>query len=92
MIVRILGEGQLSVDDSRLDELNKLDDELLESLEAGDESGFQERLNALLDAVRSDSSPVADDHLAPSELILPRADSSIDEVRALLGDDGLIPG
>ena len=92
MIVRILGEGQMEVDDGRLDELNKLDNELLEALEHRDETSFQQRLDALLNAVRTGSSPVPDDHLAPSELILPHTDATIDEVRQLLGDDGLIPG
>jgi PspA-Associated protein len=92
MIVRILGEGQMDVDALRLDELNKLDNELLEALEHGDEAQFQQRLNALLEAVRRGSSPVADDHIAPSELILPHPDATIDEVRELLSDDGLIPG
>ena len=92
MIVRILGEGQLEVDDGRMEELNKLDNELLESLEKGDERNFQQRLSALLEAVRNDGSVVPDDHIAPSELILPHADASMDEVRELLNDDGLIPG
>ncbi|MDP9224250.1 MAG: hypothetical protein M3P18_10410 [Actinomycetota bacterium] len=92
MIVRILGEGQLEVDDGRLAELNQLDDELLSSLEQGDEADFHQRLDRLLEAVRSDSSPVAEDHLAPSELILPRSNATLEEVRSLLGDDGLIPG
>ena len=92
MIVRILGEGQLDVDDGRLDELNRLDDELQTSMEQGDETDFHSRLGALLDAVRKGSSPVSDDHLAPSELILPHEDATLDEVRELLGNDGLIPG
>jgi PspA-Associated protein len=92
MIVRILGEGQLDVDDGQLEELNKLDNDLLESLEKGHEDAFQQRLIALLDAVRKNSSPVPDDHLAPSELILPHEDATLEEVRSLLNDDGLIPG
>jgi hypothetical protein len=92
MIVRILGEGQLDVDDDRLDELNKLDDDLQDSLDHGHEDAFQQRLIALLDAVRKNSKPVAHDHLAPSELILPHEDATIEEVRKLLNDDGLIPG
>jgi hypothetical protein len=92
MIVRILGEGQLDVDDGAMDELNQLDDELLTSLEKGDEDDFHQRLHALLGAVRGASAPVSEDHLAPSELILPSSDATLEEVRALLGDDGLIPG
>src|SRR5204863_41303 len=37
-------------------------------------------------------SPLPSDALEPSDLILPSPDSSMDEVRKLLTDDGLIPG
>ena len=33
-----------------------------------------------------------DESLADSDLILPPSDATIEEVRELLGDDGLIPG
>jgi hypothetical protein len=48
-------------------------------------------LGALLDAVRERGVPLPDDALEPSELILPAADASLEEVRAMLTDDGLIP-
>jgi len=35
---------------------------------------------------------VPDEHLSVSDLILPDPDSSLAEVTALLGEDGLIPG
>ena len=35
MIVRIMGEGQLTLEESRLPELNKLDEELLAEMEKG---------------------------------------------------------
>ncbi|MBV2353604.1 hypothetical protein KUM39_04390 [Streptomyces sp. J2-1] len=92
MIVRIMGEGQVKLDDSRFPELNALDDELLAEVESGDEEGFRRTLGALLDAVRSFGVPLPDDSLEPSELILPAPDASLDDVRDMLGDDGLIPG
>ncbi|MFH8343423.1 hypothetical protein [Streptomyces sp. NPDC018045] len=92
MIVRIMGEGQVKLDDAHFVELNKLDDELLEEMEGGDEEGFRRTLGALLDAVRRLGSPLPDDALEPSELILPAGDASLDEVRQMLSDDGLIPG
>ncbi|QNS06662.1 PspA-associated protein PspAA [Streptomyces xanthii] len=92
MIVRIMGEGQVRLADDHLTELNKLDDELLAEMESGDEPGFRQTLAALLDAVRRLGSPLPDDSLEPSELILPAPDASLDEVRAMLSDDGLIPG
>ncbi|MDQ1011261.1 hypothetical protein QFZ82_005746 [Streptomyces sp. V4I23] len=91
MIVRIMGEGQLEVADSHLAELNKLDDELLAEVESGDGTGFRRTLHALLEKVRELGEPVPDASLEPSELILPTPDATLEEVRELLGDDGLIP-
>ncbi|MGH3324531.1 MAG: PspA-associated protein PspAA, partial [Streptomyces sp.] len=53
MIVRIMGEGQVKLDDSHFAELNTLDDELLSEMETGDEDGFRRTLTALLSAVRT---------------------------------------
>lgn len=92
MIVRIMGEGQVKLADSHFAELNKLDDELLDEMESGDESGFRRTLHALLDKVRELGEPLPDDALEPSELILPAPDATLDEVRDMLSDDGLIPG
>ncbi|MEU2544775.1 hypothetical protein ABZ618_04925 [Streptomyces roseolus] len=92
MIVRIMGEGQRELADSHFAELNKLDDELLREMRSGDEEGFRRTLAALLDAVRTLGTPLPDDALEPSELILPSPDATLDEVRDMLSDDGLIPG
>ncbi|MEU0337173.1 hypothetical protein [Streptomyces sp. NPDC006193] len=92
MIVRIMGEGQVRLDDAHLAELDELDDELLAEVESGDGEGFRRTLTALLDAVRRLGTPLPDASLEPSELILPSADATLEEVRELLGDGGLIPG
>ncbi|MFD7262567.1 hypothetical protein [Streptomyces sp. NPDC059874] len=92
MIVRIMGEGQVKMADSHFAELNKLDDELLAEMESGDEEGFRRTLGALLEAVRRLGEPLPDEALEPSELILPGPDATLDEVREMLSDDGLIPG
>jgi hypothetical protein len=87
-----MGEGQVSLDDAHLPELNKLDDELLAEVESGDDAGFRRTLTALLDAVRRRGEPLPDSSLEPSELILPSPDATLEEVRELLSDEGLIPG
>ena len=92
MIVRILGEGQLRVDDSAAEQLNQLDTQLEKAVEQGDEDGFRAVLSALLERVRSAGTPVGADVIEPSALILPQPDATMDEVRKLLADDGLIPG
>ena len=92
MILRILGEGQLEVSDEALGELNQLDDALIEAVEAGDEQAFGSVLATLQSKVRELGKAVPDDHLGPSELILPGEGATLDEVKAMLHDDGLIPG
>jgi hypothetical protein len=92
MIVRIMGEGQLEVGDDQLDRLNELDSAVEQAVAAGDETSFRTALTALVEGVRAAGTPLADDALVDSDLLLPHADATLDEVRELLDEDGLIPG
>jgi hypothetical protein len=92
VIVRILGEGQFRVDDAATAELNRLDADLEAAVEHGDQPAFTAALTHLLAQVRTQGSPLPADILESSDLILPGADSSMDEVRKMLTDEGLIPG
>ena len=91
MIVRILGEGQWDLDQAHLEALNALDASVEQAIEAGDQDGFSRGLVALLDVVRQQGTRLEDDSLQESELILPMSDASLDEVRALLTEEGLVP-
>ena len=92
MIIRILGEGQYDVADHALDRLNELDATLEAAVEAGDEAAFGTALTGLLDGIRTAGVAHPADSLDESDLILPPADATIDEVRQMLNEDGLIPG
>jgi hypothetical protein len=92
MIVRILGEGQLEVADNQIDTLNELDRAVEAAIEADDDAAFVAALAALLEGVRRSGTPLPEDSLDDSDLILPPADATIGEVRELLEGDGLIPG
>ena len=92
MIVRIAGEGQYNVDDGQLDALNELDSAVEQALESGDEQAFRSSLTTLLDEVRKAGHAVPEEDLVPSDLLLPHAEATLDEVRDLLGEEGLIPG
>ncbi|AYY13687.1 hypothetical protein EF847_14265 [Actinobacteria bacterium YIM 96077] len=91
MIVRIMGEGQLRIADEHFPELNRLDDELGDAIESGDDELFRAALVKLLEEVRRVGTPVPDDELVDSDLVLPYAEAHVDEVRSLLTDEGLIP-
>ena len=92
MIVRISGEGQFSIDDAATAELNRLDSELEAAVNRSDEAAFTSALHGLLDQVRARGSALPADTLEPSDLILPPEDASMDEVREMLTEEGLIPG
>jgi hypothetical protein len=92
VIVRISGEGQFSIDDAATAELNRLDSELEAAVDRNDEAAFTEALHGLLEQVRARGSALPEDTLEPSDLILPPEDASMDEVREMLTEEGLIPG
>ena len=89
MIVRIAGEGQYRLDDESQARINELDDALEQAL---DTDGFTSALSALLNAVRELGEPLADEELRGSKIVLPPSDATAAEVKAMLTDDGLIPG
>lgn len=92
MIVRILGEGQFELEDAAVAALNERDAAVETAIAAGDEAAFTGALDALLDLVRTSGTPLAADSLVESEAILPAAEATLDEVREMLSDDGLVPG
>lgn len=91
MLIRILGEGQYDVPDTELDAINELDTALESALDASEED-VRAALAALLGKVRASGVRPPDDSLEESTVILPFADASADDIRALLTDEGLIPG
>ena len=92
MIVRISGEGQFEVPEQFVAELNDVDETLAQAVAAGDEVTFRTALTTLLDRIRTVGKALPDESLLPSDAVLPAAGSSLAEVVAVLGDEGLIPG
>ena len=88
MIIRILGEGQLRVDDSVVGEPQRLDAVLEAAVEGNDEAAFHPALEALLSKARAAGKDLPADTIEPSELILPSEGATMDEVRKLLTDAG----
>jgi hypothetical protein len=91
MIVRISGEDQYELPDSDAERLNELEHAVIAVVEGGSEDGFTETYRALLDYVRSNGTPVGDDELASSQVILPPADLTFEEAGREFTGEGLIP-
>ncbi|MDA8399802.1 MAG: hypothetical protein M0008_07100 [Actinomycetota bacterium] len=84
MIIRILGEGQFEVDEEAADRLEELDAKLLAAIEANDSAAFDPALDAILDATRRLGSPLPADRFSPSDMALPHAGTTLDELKDLL--------
>jgi hypothetical protein len=91
VIVRIATEGQYELGDADIGELNKLDDDVLKACDGGQEASFEAAFTKLLDYVRTRGKRVGEDVLIGSDVILPPPDVSIDEAKAELTGEGLIP-
>jgi hypothetical protein len=92
VIVRIAGEGQFRIDEDCVGRLNELDAEAVAAVERGEEAKFHEIFARMIDIVRTDGTPLGDDELTASDVIIPPADTSMDEARDEFTGEGLIPG
>ena len=94
MIVRILNEGQWHLTAEDVRGLNSFDDAVEQAVTTGDQKQLTKALHTLLDRIRTTGTRVPDEELEDSDLILPAADSTLEEVQQLLSEseEGLIPG
>jgi hypothetical protein len=94
VIIRILNEGQWHLDDNAVRGLNSFDDAVEQAVAAGNQDQLTKALHTLLDRIRTTGTRVPDEELEDSDLILPAADSTLEEVQQLLSEseEGLIPG
>jgi hypothetical protein len=91
VIVRIAGEGQFELPDEDHERLNELDNRAVSAVEQGDETGFRELWDQMLELVAADGTELADDELVESHVILPPRDISFAEAQAEFSGEGLIP-
>jgi hypothetical protein len=92
MIIRITTEAQYNLPGSFLDELNDIDNQLVEAVEAVDKNSFEKLLNRMLTLVRQNGSVLPIEELVESDLILPSPDTTLEEAQILFVGEGLLPG
>lgn len=96
MIVRVLNDGQYTLSEAAVAELNSHDDEIEAAVAADDQARLTQELTALIARIKEIGEPLPEDSLEDSDLIIPDAESTVEEVHTWLGDsgstDGLIPG
>jgi hypothetical protein len=92
-IVRIMGEGQFTVNGRTLKELSKIDNSIVQlvSRERSDDTEFKRRLRQLTAIVEKKGRPLDPKEIIQSDIILPSVDLSIDEAKKLFKGEGVIP-
>jgi hypothetical protein len=90
VIVRIATEGQYQLAEEQLPRLQELDAEVVAAADASDADLFDRQFAELLAFVRT-GELLGDDHLGPSDAILPPPDVSLSEATAEFSTEGLIP-
>jgi hypothetical protein len=91
VIVRIATESQYRLPEDDAAALNALDNDAVAAVEAGDEDRFHEVFEQMIDLVRRAGTPLGEDELEESDVILPPPDTSFVEAGAEFTGEGLIP-
>ena len=84
MIVRIQGSGQYRLDGPAQSELTSIDARLVAALEHGAADEAHTLLGQAVSLVQTRGTALPNDALSPSDLILPPADASLDEISTVV--------
>jgi phage shock protein A len=84
IVVRIHGDEQYRLSESARPQLDAFDHRLVAAVRSGDDAAFHAALGEVAAFVKSTGTQLAHDDLASSEIILPSADMSLDEVNTML--------
>ena len=88
MIVRIMADGQYELSDEAYQRLTAIDEHLLQSLESNEAAAFHRWFQEALSVVRA-GEKLDESVLKPSDLVLPPADTTMQDARRLLETDSL---
>jgi len=93
IIVRIMGQGQFTVDNKTLRELSSVDSSIVQlvSSDRPDDTEFKKRLSQLTKIVEMTGKPLSPKEIIQSDIILPSVDLSIEEAKKLFKGEGVVP-
>jgi DNA topoisomerase VI subunit A len=94
-VIRILGLGQFSIDNDVLNELNKIDNDIVRLLENKENDDyvklkFQSQLKLLETIVKQKGTAVDSKEIVTSDIILPGKDITLEEARRVFTGEGII--
>src|SRR5215472_14415442 len=90
MIVRIPGEGQWEIHGEMLDDLDRCDQALIQALHDADASGFEAAIGEMTRSVRTHGRRLSPEELVESDLVLPPADATLEEIEPLFVNEAVL--
>lgn len=92
LVVRVQGSGQYRLAQPEIDELQRLDQQLTEAVQAHDGQRVHALLGQMIALVQTRGRSVGPDEVVTSETVLPPDTISVEDVQALMHEDGLVEG
>ena len=98
-IVRVAGHGQFKVNQSTIDKINEIDNEIVDMLKKDssnsngliDESQFRNKIEEMVSLITREGKPLDDKEIVQSDIIVPSADLSVEEAKNMFKGEGIIP-
>jgi len=85
-----MGEGQYELSKAQVEELNRIDNNIVSIVNSNDEDSFRAEFRKLIEYVRMKGKPIADEIIKPSDIIIPPEDITLDEAKSIFKGEGLI--
>lgn len=91
MIIRIATEGQYRLPSAHLDTLGEIDEQIIAAVSNDNRDEYKRLFDQLLDVVRTNGTPLSEDELLESAIVLPPPDTTFEEARKLFVGEGVVP-
>jgi hypothetical protein len=92
MIIRIIGQGQYQVKSSLFDDLNKIDNQIVEYVQKGNEKAYKKSLAELIGTIVREGETLDHKEIIESDIIVPPSDMTLEEARQVFKGTGIFEG
>jgi len=90
MIIRLMGYGQYQLEEKYLDNLNQIDNQLVTIVQNNDQENFQKTYPKLIQYVQKHATPLPDDEIHESQIIIPPDDLTLEEAKKIFTGEGIL--
>ena len=90
MIIRIMGEGQYQASETLCNELNRIDNHIVTLVEEEKVEEYKKELARLISEIKGKAEPIDPKEIVKSDVIVPPADLSFEEAKAIFKGSGII--